>query len=212
MKNIDELNSYVSTNLGRILNELMAKHKVDGVHLSKNTGVPTTTINRLRQGAQTNPTLLTLIPLAKFFSLSISQLIGEADLPSRHNLRTDSGQIPVFSWDELMDWPNIIEIDMINYFTENTYSDKVFTLIIEDDDFDKFGKGSIIVVDPLAKPKHHDLVIVHHTKHSKVTLKQLLKEDSKEFLRSLIYKKSIIELTTNDRIIGVICESKKKFR
>ena len=64
--------------LSAILNHLMAESRIDGVQLSRRTGVPVTTINRLRKNdVDNNPTLSTLVPLANFFVITVSQLIGD---------------------------------------------------------------------------------------------------------------------------------------
>ncbi len=68
--------------LSAILNHLMAESKIDGVQLSRRTGIPVTTINRLRKNdADNNPTLSTLVPLAHFFAITVSQLIGDEPIP-----------------------------------------------------------------------------------------------------------------------------------
>ena len=100
--------------LSNALNQLMIEHNIDGVLLSKNVGIPTTTINRLRKGDPTNnPTLTTLVPLAEFFSITVSQLIGDEPLPkssSRHHpeIPLSLTYLPLLSWGEVIGWPSTI--------------------------------------------------------------------------------------------------------
>jgi transcriptional regulator with XRE-family HTH domain len=66
-------------NLSKILSKLMEENGIDDAILARNTGVPAATIARLRANPKANPTASTLRPLAKFFNLSVSQLLGDDD-------------------------------------------------------------------------------------------------------------------------------------
>lgn len=201
---------YTSEQLSQILNKLMTIYDIDGVRLSKNTGIPTTTINRLRKSdPNNNPTLLTLIPLAKFFSITVSQLIGETNLPDTSLPPPKFSQLPILSWEESVNWSNVRDTSKLSITTENEYSDKAFALIVEEDDFKKLSKGTILLIDPTLKPNHHDYVIVHRQGQERASLKQTVIEDSKIFLKSVITNTSIVELASEDKILGVLVEYKK---
>lgn len=60
----------------------MNECELDDVVLSKHTGVPYTTIARLRNSPNSNPTSSTLRPIAQFFDITIDQLLGDHPLPS----------------------------------------------------------------------------------------------------------------------------------
>jgi len=204
---------YTPEQLSQILNKLMTLYEIDGVRLSQKTGIPTTTINRLRKSdPNNNPTLLTLIPLAKFFSITVSQLIGETNLPDNSLPLPKFSQLPILSWEESVNWSNLNDKSRLSITTENEYSDKAFALIIEDDDFEKLSKGTILLIDPSLEPKHHDYAIVHRKEQKKATLKQIVIEDSKYFLKSVITSTSIVELMPEDKILGVLVEYKKYVR
>lgn len=49
--------------------------------LSRKTKIPKTTINRLLSGQTPDPRISTVAALAKYFNISIEQLIGEKPLP-----------------------------------------------------------------------------------------------------------------------------------
>ena len=63
----------LSSNLKR----LMKRYAIEDTELSKETGVPAPTINRLKNNAQMNPTLRNLLPIAKYFKVSVEELVGE---------------------------------------------------------------------------------------------------------------------------------------
>lgn len=59
------------------LERLMKQHNVSLKQLAQEVGVPAANISRLKNDSSSNPTLSTLIPIAKFFDVSVSELIGE---------------------------------------------------------------------------------------------------------------------------------------
>src|SRR5579863_7222932 len=76
--------------------------------LHRNTGIAIPTIKRLQSDPTTNPTITTLLPIAHFFNISISQLIGTEPLPSgikgyKEN-KTFWLKVPLISWEKAIDW------------------------------------------------------------------------------------------------------------
>ena len=62
------------------LNFLMTKNVLNASELARSTGLPASTIKKIRNHDNPNPTLATLRPLAQYFSISLSQLIGDEPL------------------------------------------------------------------------------------------------------------------------------------
>lgn len=60
------------------LKKLMDLHQINDKVLSGSTGVPAANISRLKNNLTCNPTLGTLLPIAKYFGITVSELIGEA--------------------------------------------------------------------------------------------------------------------------------------
>ena len=71
------MNKNHPTNAGRVLKQLMFKHDINESQLSHITGVSKSNISRLKNDPQCNPTMNTLIPIAKHFEITVSELIGE---------------------------------------------------------------------------------------------------------------------------------------
>lgn len=63
--------------LGPNLKKLLVKSNLSENELSRRTGIPQQIINRILLGQNKNPKIATLIPLANYFMISISQLIGD---------------------------------------------------------------------------------------------------------------------------------------
>ena len=70
-----DINS-IGISLNRNLSILMKENGVSLSLLYRNTGIAIPTIKRLQNDPTTNPTIGTLLPIANFFGISITQLIG----------------------------------------------------------------------------------------------------------------------------------------
>ena len=62
--------------LNYILSKLMSNSSIDDTLLSKETGIPISTIKRMRLNEEANPTSTTLAPIASYFKITIDQLLG----------------------------------------------------------------------------------------------------------------------------------------
>jgi len=72
-----KITNHNTHNIGVVLNRLMKRHNIMPEELSRQTNIPRVTIKRLLRDKTANPTLNTLLPLSKFFKISINQLIDE---------------------------------------------------------------------------------------------------------------------------------------
>lgn len=206
--------------LKEILSLLMAECDIDDAQLARETGVPASTISRMRINAKANPTASTLRPISKFFSISISQLLGDEPLPKdrlpgTHNpTNYTSARMPIIEWHLVMDWinshcDNIKEKLTTWISTEKEIGLNAFALIIPSDSFGlAFRKGSTIIIDPDQSPKDGDLVLVRNEKEL-ILLKQFLVDGYEQYLRSVNPEiKGIIPLPEAYKIIGIIIETR----
>lgn len=183
--------------LGKILTGLMLECDIDDATLSRQTGIPASTISRMRLNPNANPTTTTLRPIAKFFDVSISQLIGDESiskdrLPGTHfPISFTLNRIPILEWNWVMEWigNNISDFkDKLNNWisTEKEISDKSFALVIPTDSFGiAFRKGSLIISDPNIKPKDGDLALLTLEEDKNILLRQILKDGNDIYLRSI---------------------------
>lgn len=74
--------------LSSILSHLMAEKNIKSAELARKTGIGQPVIHRVMTGTTDNPQIATLIPLAKFFRVSLDQLVGLT--PLNHQTRLDS--------------------------------------------------------------------------------------------------------------------------
>ncbi|MBV9576414.1 MAG: helix-turn-helix transcriptional regulator, partial [Gammaproteobacteria bacterium] len=54
---------------------LMDYHRIGGAQLARTTNIPLSTIKNIRKGTNINPTIETLIPLARYFDISLEEII-----------------------------------------------------------------------------------------------------------------------------------------
>src|SRR5580704_4784010 len=118
-------------NLSDNLNTLMARSRINSSELARLTGLPATTIKRIRNNEQSNPTVSTLLPIAKYFSMTISELlaceggfIGNIS-PKVCGLKL----IPLLSWRECAQFASL-DYTKINQTVpiEKNVSDRSFSL------------------------------------------------------------------------------------
>ncbi len=204
-----------------ILCSLMDECDIDDAQLSRETGVPASTISRMRINSNANPTASTLRPISKFFSISISQLLGDEPLPKdrlpgTHNpTYYTSARMPVIQWDWIMNWietrgENIKEKLKTWISTEKEVGPNAFALTIPTDSFGlAFRKGSTIIVDPSQSPKDGDLILIKIENENNILLKQFMVDGREHYIRSVNPEmKSIIPLTESCKAIGIVIETR----
>ncbi|MES2219075.1 MAG: helix-turn-helix domain-containing protein [Pseudomonadota bacterium] len=199
------------------LNLLMAEIPINADELARRTGVPASTIKKIRNRYNPNPTLTTLLPLAEFFCVTLGQLAGNEPLPpartkGQHLPSKTLQQIPLLSWEEAGAWP-AQGIQPAHWLaTEFHYSHNAFALLVEEDDLENLSRGTALFVDPALRPEHRDFIIVHKEGQKLPTLKQILFDEGQMYLKPLIQGYNIAALTMDHNIIGVVTEFKKHLR
>lgn len=208
-----------------ILSSLMAECDVDDAQLSRETGVPASTISRMRINHNANPTASTLRPISKFFSISISQLLGDEPLPidrlpGTHNpTYYTSVRMPIIEWDWIINWLEKNGDDIKGKLqrwisTEKEVGPNAFAIIIPTDSFGlAFRKGSTIIIDPSRSPTDGDLILVKADNEENILLKQFLLDGSETYIRSVNPEiQSTIPMKENHKIIGVVIETRFSFQ
>lgn len=198
-------------NLSDNLNTLMAKARINSSELARLIGIPATTIKRIRNNEQSNPTISTLFPIAKYFSISISDLLGcEAGLTN--NIKTYNVgvvSIPLLSWRECVHFP-LLNYDQVprRVLTERKVSDRSFSLMIEDRDLDFFPENGLLIVEPQISPESGDYIIVAKSEQGSACIKKYIVETDQIYLKSLVKGLGITPLTEEYIILGVVLQYK----
>lgn len=199
---------YLSDNL----NLLMAKARLTSSELARHIGIPATTIKRIRNNDQANPTITTLLPIAQYFSISLNELIGNQSL----NLpKTAKGlrKIPLLSWTECLHIRSMNFENCSNHvLTERQVSNKSFALKLEDHELEHFPSNSILIVEPNLTPETNNFVIVANIKQKCASVRKFLVEIDKVYLKPLIPGLGTAPFTKNYKILGVIVQYKMELR
>src|SRR5688572_5176031 len=198
------------------LNQLMSDRRISADELGRRTNLPASTIKKIRNRYNPNPTLTTLLPLAKFFEISLSQLVGDEPLPlgkSQDLLRKGHfNYLPLLSWEEAIDWPNVSRQSFPLIKTESHLSQNAYALSVLEEDWENLAKDTTLIIDPLLAPHHRDFVIVHKKDQPLPSLKQALFDEEVLYLRSIIAGYHTTKKTSEHRLLGVVVEYKKHLR
>jgi len=200
------------------LNLLMEEAHLSADELGRRTGLPSSTIKKIRNRYNPNPTLTTLLPLAKFFSITLGQLVGNEPLPNnrikgtyKENMETIR-YIPILSWEEAITWPNTYDEYHNTVSTEYEYDRHAFSLIVEEDHWENLAKGTALLIDPSLKASHRDFIITYKSGQNTASLKQLLLDEDQMYLKPIIQGYNISVLTSEHTILGIVVEYKKNLR
>ena len=192
------------------LQELMKKKDLNITKLAKATGAGVATIQRILSDLNCNPTYLTLKAIADVLEVSIGELLGEAStqLKRQHKVK-------------LIEWSDILEHIESKYFNPITekceitsssveVSQKAFALKLPISQmFPIFHEHSTLIFDPLKKAYDRCYVLVKLHSHPTVVLKQLIKDEPFNFIKSVspLLSDSIVELKETDKILATLVQS-----
>jgi SOS-response transcriptional repressor LexA len=200
------------------LNLLMAEVHISADELARRTGLPASTIKKIRNRYNPNPTLTTLLPLARYFLVTLGQLVGNEPLPAERikGIYLENvdvmRHVPILSWLESLDSSHVKTQSHATITTEHDYSQQVYALIVEEDDWENLVKGTALIIDPTLTAEHRDFALVYKEGQSVPTLKQILYDEGQIYLKSVVQGYNIVLLTPEHKILGVVVEYKKQLR
>ncbi len=185
------------------------ENNISASKLARDTLLPLTSIKKIRNGTNSNPTIATLLPIAQYFEISIEELVT-AKKASWNTLT--SHQLPIISWEESLMWPQ----DSTNKYPtppcEPQLSETAFALRIDSDGWGLFSKGSLLLINPSLSHSHNDYAIVHKKGMQRPTLQKMLIEEEKTFLQSVCISNNLQALTSEHRIIGIVLEYRQTLK
>lgn len=207
--------SFENWNVGKVLAKIMMDSHIDSTELSKHTGIPIPTINRLKSEKYSNPTISTLIPIAHYFGITLNQLIGKEELTNnaKGKFNPEARKTTLIP---------IIPIELAGESLEkNTYStiatsaninSQGFAIKVKDTISPQFPENAILVFDPQLKPNNRDYVIVRFEGHQKPALRQLLIDGDDSYFKPLSPDLGEIILSKQHTIIAVMIQALTNYR
>ena len=181
----------IGLKLNENLSKLLERNNVSLSQLHRNTGVATPTIKRLQSDPSTNPTISTLIPIAKFFNITVAQLIGTEPLFIDTNGFIENKanwlKVPIISWEEISHFNSNSLHDSNHSFVsvDIEVGNKPYAIKVIEDDWLALSKDSILIINSMIKPEHKDFAIVEKIDHGLPTLKQIIIDQDKTYLKSM---------------------------
>ncbi len=205
---------HATHSLGAVLTSLMRICNTNDIKLSKETGVPFTTIARMRSVEKANPTASSLRPIAAYFGISVSQLLG--DEPLSLDKLTDQVakpvQVPLICWNNVIVFlqNKLLEPESIQSWVSTDFpvSSTSFCLKLRDAALTQsFGKEAVIVVDPKATPVSMDYVLVRSEYDDTVFLKRVMFDGDCVYLISVNPELKEATLLKNmHSLVGIVIE------
>ena len=154
---------------------LMHKHALTIETLAQELDLSVSTINRLLVGSNVDPKVSTLKPIAKFFGVTIDELVGERPInlkPGDDHEGFDHKhalvQVPIIHWEQVKDAESRVPTLNFELWSNWTVvSDEVgehsYALIVNQSSLPPpFYSRTVIVIDPKKKPKDSDYVLILH--------------------------------------------------
>lgn len=201
------------------LKKLIYDRKISENELSRRTGIAQQIINRILSGENKNPKIATISPLAHYFMVSISQLIGDEHIDTKKEVSSAP-----LGWQEVVffDANNFLNRPIKEILLETSekilvdvgLSRNVFAIKMNDESMEpKFSNGTILIFDVEKEPSNGDFVLFELSDYS-IEMRQLLIDDNKLYKKSLnpTHKDYTISLLSNTyKRVGVLIQSRTNY-
>lgn len=203
--------------LNQILKALMAEIRINESELARRTGIGQPVIHRIASGETDNPKVGTLSPIAKFFALSISQLIGDEPLPPNRIPGTFNPsavgwkQLPLLTWEHVLTWPHLPDTakPTQTVSTDQDIGKDAYALTLKDTTMEpRFPEGTLLIIDPAQKVQNRDFAIVSVDGHKQPTFKQILIDGEAVYLKPLNPDFKTILLDKNYKFLGKVIQAR----
>ena len=210
--------------LGSILKRLLFEKDMRPVDLARELDIPQPTIHRLVVGKSTRPYKSSLEPIAKYFDISVDQLLGEEPLLAEWQPETSAPQslqafiiktVPVIKWSSFSNLDIARQQAEKQIAITGSISDDCFSLLMYDHSMEPmFPKGTILIFDPQKKPLDRSYVLVKLEGKESPIFRQLLVDIDNQYLKPLnpdlnAYKMRLLD--EKDVIIATLFESRNNY-
>ncbi len=189
--------------------------------LARLTNVPQPTLHHILSGSTKNPRKKALESLAKFFSITPEQLIGETPLPNiipdavkdSLNIRT----IPIIEWETIKQWPLSYtkELQFKELILDKNIAKNSFAVVMQNASMEPmFPKDAILVFDVGKSPKDRDFVLIHLAKNDSVVFNRLFIDAKEKYIKQDLQDGNVqlIKLDVAvDRVVATLAEVRVHF-
>lgn len=200
------------------LKTLLDKSRLSESELARRTGICQPVIHRMASGETDNPKIETLRPIAKFFAITLDQLIGDEPLISKFpnsHVEQALAAVPLITLEEAISWPPKSEKASISQYvpTDITISPHAYAIKLKNSTmYPMFPDGTLLIIEPNIAYQHKDFVIAQIQNEQQATFKQLLVDGKEHYLKSVNNDYQPYQLTKKDKILGIMLQARIDFR
>ncbi|HHS8321902.1 TPA: LexA family protein [Legionella anisa] len=204
------------------LHQLMRIHgNLTVSELARLTDIPQPTIHHMLFGSTKNPRKKALEALSNYFSITVEQLIGNAELPQiiPENVKEDLQlrTVPVIEWNMLKNWPD--DKHIVKYTKEILLDKKItpdsFAVVVQDSSMEPlFPLHALLIFDIGKAPQDRDFIIARVGDSNKILFNRLFSENSEFYLKQNLEDGNVKLVKLNkeiDKIIGVLIEARIQY-
>lgn len=204
-------NDALLVQLSNQLNMLMANERLTASELGRRVALPASTIKKIRNCDTPNPTVSTLLPIAHYFALTLSQMVGDENLPY-YAAHASLQKVPVISWADALEYPRLDFEVKDTICMDPPEGAGVYALPVEEINLENLPAGTMLIVNPELAPQHLDLVIIHKIGQPQATIRQWIDNQNEIYLKTLMAGCPFAPLTEDYRVLGVVTEHRHRLR
>jgi transcriptional regulator with XRE-family HTH domain len=208
--------------IGENISRFMEVHGIDATELARYTGLPTSTISRLRSNpTDCSPNLSSLMPIAEFFHLTISQLIGEDQINPEHyeitlhQSRQQKISIPLLQAEEIMHHTSGHLVASQYILVDIPIHKEAFAYLLQGSAMEpQFPDKTLLIIDPTIVPENLDYAVVMQFNKKLPIFRQILIEENEKYIKASnpLFNEFTKLSEERDRIIGVMVQSRRNFK
>jgi transcriptional regulator with XRE-family HTH domain len=202
--------------IGKMIRVLMNEARMTEADLCRGVNLPQTTINRLLSCQTNDPRISTVVAIAKFFDVTIEQLLGSEPILSLQMSKMVKGSIlPILVWQQiasrLSNDVNMPEDTYVQWIkTEKTLNPGSFATYNPTSTDDFFGGHCLLLVNLCTYLEIMDgQIVLVDLNENNFGLRQAFKEGNDIFLKRLFAPFEINLLPQVQMIKGYIIEVRK---
>jgi transcriptional regulator with XRE-family HTH domain len=211
---------YFGKTLSATLEYLIKERGINTQQLHKYTGISLSTLRRLRLNKENNPTLASLVPIAKYFSITVDQLIGIQPLEERLAVskftvpKLEATKVPIIAWENTLKCNKARQEQALSsLLISDVYLSKAaYALIIKKSQWNNLLAGSLLVIDPQLEFNDRDFIIVSEKTQQFPQLYQVLIFEKKNYLKLSDFNAEIIPFTNNYKNLGVVTQIRTNYK
>lgn len=204
--------------ISEVLTSLLERAKIKEAQLAKALNVPRATINKIHSGKILDPRSSTLSIIANYFGITIDQLMGKSPLFGDTLMKFI--KVPIIELDRLKNFKQALnKIDFINhenwilieYDNQQSNHDLFAVKVYGDAMLPYFDEQTTIIIDSDSEVANRKYVLAYIASLNEVILRQIFVDGNTRVLKPINTIFESKKLTTKDKIIGVVVQTKRDF-